>query len=65
MKRYMNFLGLGVEPTGQFLHQVRRASAPEEFFRLCEVHLDHPEPMPLEPFVLLLKETDVLAGAHL
>src|SRR5213076_715504 len=24
MKKYMNYLGAGVEPTGQFLHQIRR-----------------------------------------
>ena len=64
MKRYMNFLGLGVEPEGQFLHDIRRVNAAAEFFRVCETFLDHDEPMPLEPFPLALKSTDVLAGAH-
>src|SRR5438445_4168455 len=26
MKKYMNYLGAGVEPSGQFLHQIRRAT---------------------------------------
>ena len=65
MKRYMNFLGLGVDPEGQFLHDIRRVSTPGEFFRVCRTFLDHDEPMPLEPFALDLKPTDVLAGAHL
>ena len=64
MKRYMNFLGLGVEPEGRFLHDIRRVNAAAEFFRVCEAFLDHDEPMPLEPFPIALKPTDVLAGAH-
>lgn len=64
IKKHMNYLGLGVEPTGGFLHAVRRAATETEFFRICGEHLDHPEPMPLEPFRLTLKESDVLAGAH-
>ena len=50
MKKYLNFVGLGVEPTGQFLHQIRRVSTEAEFFRVCEDFLDHQQPMPLEPF---------------
>jgi len=50
MKKYLNFVGLGVEPTGQFLHQIRRVSTEAEFFRVCEDFLDHTHPMPLEPF---------------
>ena len=65
MKRYMNFLGLGVEPTGRFLHDIRRVSVPDEFFRVCTEFLDHGEPMLLEPFALDLKPTDVMAGAQL
>ena len=65
MKKYMNYVGLGVEPTGEFLHQIRRATTESEFFRLCERFLNHDQPMPLEPFVIRLKETDVMAGEHL
>jgi tRNA-dihydrouridine synthase B len=65
MKKYMNYLGLGAEPTGQFLHRVRRATAKTEFFGICEDFLNHEQPMPLEPFRLQLHEADLLAGEHL
>ncbi len=65
MKKYMNYLGLGVEPTGRFLHEIRRVATRADFFRICEEFLNHDQPMPLEPFSLDLKETDVLAGEHL
>jgi len=45
MKKYLNFLGAGVGP--EFLHDIRRVSAPEDFFKVCETWLDHSEPMPL------------------
>jgi len=64
LKRHMNFLGLGVEPTGQFLHRIRRVTTSAEFLGVCGEFLDHDEPMPLEPFKLALKPTDVLAGEH-
>jgi tRNA-dihydrouridine synthase B len=51
-----------VEPTGQFLHQVRRVTTTAELFRVCEESLDHARPMPLEPFPLVLKDTDLMAG---
>jgi len=50
MKKYLNFIGAGVEPTGQFLHQIRRVSTKVDFFRVCEEFLDHDRPMALEPF---------------
>jgi tRNA-dihydrouridine synthase len=50
MKKYMNYLGLGVESTGQFLHDIRRVNTESDFFRVCAQFLDHHEPMPLEPF---------------
>jgi len=59
----MNFIGLGVEPTGEFLHQVRRATTCAEFYSLCRSFLDHDSPMRLEPFTLALTKTDVMAGA--
>src|SRR5438477_6217754 len=31
MKKYMNYLGAGVEPTGQFLHRIRRATTKADF----------------------------------
>ncbi len=65
MKKYLNYIGLGIEPTGQFLHDIRRVTTETEFFKLCEQHLSHNHLMPLEPFSLDLKQTDVMAGEHL
>jgi tRNA-dihydrouridine synthase B len=65
MKKYMNYLGVGVEPTGQFLHQIRRVTSTADLFRVCEEFLDHERPMPLEPFPLALKEGDLMAGEQL
>jgi len=65
MKKYMNYVGMGIEPTGEFLHEIRRVTTEAEFFNLCARFLEHDEPMPLEPFALDLKETDVMAGEHL
>ena len=63
MKKYLNFLGLGVEPTGSFLHQMRRVETKADLFKLCAVYLDHPHPMPLEPLPIPLSKGDVLAVA--
>jgi tRNA-dihydrouridine synthase B len=64
MKKYMNYLGLGLEPSGQFLHRIRRVTTRGDFFAVCEEFLSHDRLMPLEPFVLDLKETDVMAGEN-
>ena len=50
MKKYMNFLGLGLEPAGQFLHQIRRVTTQVEFLRVCEAFLDHDQLVPLDAF---------------
>jgi tRNA-dihydrouridine synthase B len=50
MKKYMNFVGAGIDPEGGFLHEMRRAVAEREFFEICERYLNHDDPMPLEPF---------------
>ena len=51
MKRYMNFLGLGVEPNGVFSARHPPGETGGGFFRGCASEfLDHDEPMPLEPF---------------
>jgi tRNA-dihydrouridine synthase len=65
MKKYMNYLGVGVDPAGQFLHQIRRVTTRTDFFRVCEEFLNHDGSMPLEPFSLALKETDIMAGEQL
>lgn len=50
IKKFLNFIGEGVEPTGGFLHAVRRMTSDVEFQRICDEYLDHDRPMPLEPF---------------
>ena len=62
MKKYLNFLAVGAEPSGRFLHDIRRVESEAEFFRVCEAFLTHDNPMPLEPFALDLKDCDVMAG---
>lgn len=62
MKKYLNYIGIGIEPTGQFLHRIRRVTAEREFFDVCAEYLEHDQPMPLEPYALELKPTDVMAG---
>jgi tRNA-dihydrouridine synthase len=64
MKKYLNYIGVGIEPTGEFLHRIRRVTTEREFFTVCEDFLNHDQPMPLEPYSLPLKETDVMAGEH-
>jgi len=49
MKKYMNFLGEGIEGADAFLHEIRRTATREEFFRVCAAWLDHGHPMPLRP----------------
>ncbi len=49
MKKYMNFLGEGLEAREEFLHDIRRCSTRDEFFTICSRHLDHEREMPLQP----------------
>jgi nifR3 family TIM-barrel protein len=64
MKKYMNFLGLGVESTGQFLHQIRRVSTKADFFRICEEYMNHEQEMSLIPFPVGSKEADLLQAGQ-
>lgn len=50
MKKYMNFLALGVDPSGRFLSEIRRVTTQAAFLDLCREFLDHSNPMKLEPF---------------
>ena len=45
MKKFMNFIGLWVEPE-TFLHEIRRVSTKPDFFRICEQYLGHDDPLP-------------------
>ena len=47
MKKFLNFIGEGIAET--FLHDIRRVTTTSDFFRVCEIHLAHGEPMSLEP----------------
>jgi tRNA-dihydrouridine synthase len=39
MKKYLNFVGQSVDPTGAFLHDMRRAQSERELFDSCDRHL--------------------------
>jgi len=62
MKKYMNYLGAGVEPTGQFLHRIRRATTKADFFRVCEDFLNHDQPMSLEPIQIESRAMEISQG---
>lgn len=49
MKKYMNFIGEGMEDAGEFLYRIRRVETREGFFEACRDHLDHDRPMRLVP----------------
>lgn len=36
LKRYLVFVGEGVDPEGQFLHQIRRARTESDLFQICD-----------------------------
>ena len=54
MKKFTNFIGEGIGE--KFLHDIRRAPATGDFWRVCENFLDHDEPMTLEPASLPNKD---------
>lgn len=39
MKKYLNFVGQGVDPTGAFLHDMRRTETEAGLFAVCDHHL--------------------------
>jgi tRNA-dihydrouridine synthase B len=39
MKKYLNFVGQSVDPTGAFLHEMRRVESESELFAVCDRHL--------------------------
>lgn len=48
IKKHLNFIGLGIHPSADFLHQMRRAQSKSELFRIAHDFLDHDKPMALE-----------------
>jgi nifR3 family TIM-barrel protein len=49
LKKFMNFIGEGLDPPEPFLHDIRRAATRADFFRVCAAFLDHDRPLRLEP----------------
>ena len=47
MKKFMNFIGEGVGE--KFLLEIRRVTTTADFFRVCDIFLDHDRPLTLEP----------------
>ena len=43
MKKFLNFVGQGVDPEGQFLHEMRRAREVDKFFSICDAHMTDQE----------------------
>lgn len=41
MKKYLNFIAVGVDAEGRFLHEIRRVTTEKEFFATCERYLAH------------------------
>lgn len=39
MKKYLNFVGQGVDPAGAFLHDMRRIASEADLFAVCDRHL--------------------------
>jgi len=60
MKKFMNFIGEGV--AGKFLHDIRRVMTTTDFWRVCEEHLEHENPMPLEPLPVTQTPLDLPAA---
>lgn len=52
MKKYLNFVGQGVDPHGAFLHDMRRAMTEAELFAVCDRHLlaEPAKPFASEPY---------------
>ena len=62
MKKYLNYISLGVEPTGQFLHLIRRVMTRADFFRICAEYLDHGAPVPHEPIPITMAAGHTTGG---
>lgn len=58
LKKFMNFVGEGVDREGAFLHRIRRVTTRAEFFQVCEAFLDHEHPMTWDQEVPPGVETD-------
>lgn len=52
IKKHINYVGVGIDAEGQFLHRIRRVNTEADFFDICEEFLEHDRPLPLTPFVV-------------
>lgn len=43
MKKFLNFVGQGIDPDGKFLHEMRRAQTVSALMEVCDGHLLDPE----------------------
>jgi tRNA-dihydrouridine synthase len=54
LKKFLNFIALGVDEEGQFLYQIRRARTEVEFFSICDTFLvkdgNAEDPFATEPY---------------
>jgi len=54
MKKFLNFVGQGVDPKGAFLHAMRRCQAERDLFKICDQFLlaggKGDRPFPTEPY---------------
>ncbi len=39
MKKYLNFVGQGVDPEGKFLYEMRRTKSKQQLFDICDRHM--------------------------
>ena len=60
LKKYLNYIGAGLDAAGAFLHLIRRATSEREMFAVCEGFLDHTEPLLLEPLAPATKAEEPL-----
>ncbi|TYQ24728.1 tRNA dihydrouridine synthase [Pseudanabaena sp. UWO310] len=56
LKKFLNFIGTGIDPEGQFLAGMRLVQSKQELFELCDRHLlEHPDqPLAIEPYENLI-----------
>ena len=45
MKKFMNFIGIGVGPDSAFLSEIRRVATKTDFFDVCERFFSHEDPI--------------------
>jgi tRNA-dihydrouridine synthase len=49
IKKTMNFIAARADPSAQFLHEIRRVTGKQQFFEVCERHLNEPRTTDYRP----------------